>query len=188
MSQTTPNKGSRASRRGFTLIELMIVVAILGILAAVAIPAFLKYIRRAKTSEATLQVRKLYDGSVTYFMNDHITLAGTPISSRFPATVVMDPVPIRLGVRSTYDYAGSIIGGPTWLALNFTIADPHYYSYAYSSPHAAEAACESGCAFTASAHADLDGDGMVSTFSRTGVSHQGEVQGGGGIYIELELE
>ena len=44
----------KAAQKGFTLIELMIVVAIIGILAAVALPAYQDYTARAKMSEAIL--------------------------------------------------------------------------------------------------------------------------------------
>ena len=56
---------------GFTLIELMIVVAILGILAAVAIPAFVHSARKARTDEAKVNVKKLFDSSVSYFEEEH---------------------------------------------------------------------------------------------------------------------
>ena len=63
----------------------MIVVAIIGILASVAIPAFDKYIRKSKTSEAKTFVKKLYDGARAYYMEPNYgTKTLTPVAPQFP--------------------------------------------------------------------------------------------------------
>ena len=54
------------SKKGFTLIELMIVVAIIGILAAIAIPNFLKFQAKSKQSEAKSNLGAIYTGQIAY--------------------------------------------------------------------------------------------------------------------------
>lgn len=57
---------------GFTLVELMVVVAIIGLLSAVAIPNFQKYQARSKTSEAKLQLAAIYTAEASFFADYNI--------------------------------------------------------------------------------------------------------------------
>ncbi|ENW1227703.1 pilin, partial [Neisseria gonorrhoeae] len=59
-------------QKGFTLIELMIVIAIVGILAAVALPAYQDYTARAQVSEAILLAEGQKSAVTEYYLNNGI--------------------------------------------------------------------------------------------------------------------
>jgi type IV pilus assembly protein PilA len=59
-------------RDGFTLIEIMVVIAILGIMAATAVPLFSTYKQRTVGSEATVMLRQILDAEIMYFL-EHST-------------------------------------------------------------------------------------------------------------------
>jgi type IV pilus assembly protein PilA len=171
--------------------EIMIVIVILGVLAAVAVPAFIKYVRRGKTSEAYDKLSMLYRGSVTYIVNSNEDVqrgvTGSGVALNFPPNE--GPTPI----------AGSCCGVPggqclttaadwdtdTWRDLNFQISDPHYYQYTYESGPSGGP----GAHFTARANGDLDCDGTYSTFERCGIIASSlSVTGQPGIFRHFPLE
>ena len=164
-------------QKGFTLVELMIVVVILGILAAIAIPAFIKYVRNSKTSEAKENLAYIFRESTTYFAGERVTrgISGGAITPQFPASTALTPATVPPGTRVlTATWNANV----TWNALKFSIADPHYYAYQYDSTGVSTAS-----QFSARAVGDLDGDGNLSTFERVGtVNAEMEVQGSGGLY------
>ncbi|MFY9270579.1 MAG: prepilin-type N-terminal cleavage/methylation domain-containing protein [Candidatus Manganitrophaceae bacterium] len=68
---------SMKDQKGFTLIELMIVVAIVGILAAIAIPNFLTYQARARQSEARVNLGAIFTSQTSFLSDNPANLYGT---------------------------------------------------------------------------------------------------------------
>jgi type IV pilus assembly protein PilA len=63
-------KLTKKNEKGFTLIELMIVIAIIGILAAIAIPNFINYRKRSYNTAANADIKNLYTAAQAYFTDN----------------------------------------------------------------------------------------------------------------------
>ncbi len=88
------NKFLGKSQKGFTLIELMIVVAIIGILAAIAIPNFIRFQLKAKTSEGKVNVAAIRTAEEAFFseFGTYVASAASPADNGGTAKTVFSEV------------------------------------------------------------------------------------------------
>jgi prepilin-type N-terminal cleavage/methylation domain-containing protein len=168
--------------RGFSLIELMIIVALTGILASVAIPSYVRYVHRSETIEAAMNLRRMYDGAVAYYMSDHADNLGIGQNKRFPNSCGPTPATPPKGHPLLVDQ--SAWATPEWSALSFGVTDPLRYSYTFDNNGETGAKAFSRMI----AQGDLDGDGIPSTFFRTCTGEIDGIMGGSALFMIDEIE
>lgn len=113
------SKSMRNNQKGFTLIELMIVVAIIGILAAIAIPQFAAYRMRAFNSAAVSDVVNIQKSQVTYFSDwQQFGYTGSAAADAGPSTLLG---PGRAATLITDGTTGMQIGMSTGVSLRSVI-------------------------------------------------------------------
>ena len=163
-------------KAGFTLVELMIVVAIIGILAVLAIYGVRKYIANAKTAEARQALGRLGKDSMSAYESERINAAvvaegAVTAVTRDVCASATNKVPSGIAAVKAQKYNSTAaewkIGEATtntpavgWPCLRFEIASPQYYMYGYTAA--------TGASMTATAEGDLDGNGTQSTFTLNG--------------------
>ena len=144
------------SQKGFTLIELMIVVAIIGILAAIAIPNFLSYQAKARQSEAKTNLGGVYVSETAFFGEQgeygNFTQIGYTLGSVSNAACSVCRYTYRIGASASTTAIGAVATATTITGTTTPNTE------------GAVAGVNGGGSFTVSAAGNIDSDAAVDSW------------------------
>lgn len=181
-------KPHRTRAEGFTLIELMIVVVIIGILAAVAVPAMIRFVKRSKTSEATGNLGEIYNGAQTWYSQEHVGRGVNTTDSFVHCTV--GPMNTMTALDGIKHRITTILPGTPFFRLGFQPSGQVYYQYSIEGSTEACALPPNNLqVYTFVAIGDLDGNGTQSRFEMAVASDaENSLYHAPGIYVDPDLE
>ena len=174
MTATAQGERQRSRSTGFTLIELMLVVAMIGILSSIGGVAWMRYVKRSRTTEATGHLQKMWTGAMAYYESDHAAANGTMLSRQFPDPGEVEPDCCDPGNPDQRCPGNDpVYQEEPWKSLNYNISAKHLYRpiYVGGFPDATKN-------LWLESWGDLDCDGTFAKFiRRANVMPSGDIQG-----------